>query len=143
LSGKAVLIPDNGSVYRFAVHAVSPTVVEKNHEDCHFFWTRSGTDDILVRNTEGALRESVTRFDPDGCLVQQRKHRTYEDAAQAAGGTKPIRQNQVWRVEATLLRKSCRGEFVFLTKAFLWVPLATKHRVSENQTHNFRKNFST
>lgn len=55
-----------------------------------FLWTRYGTDDILVRNTEGVLRESVKHLDPDGCLVQQHEHRTYEYAARATRGTKPV-----------------------------------------------------
>jgi len=28
-------------------------------------WTRSGTEDILVRNTEGVLRKTVRHLDPD------------------------------------------------------------------------------
>ena len=69
-------------------------------------WTRSGTEDILVRNTEGVLRKTVRHLDPDGCLVQQHERRTYEYAAKAAGDTAPIRQNGVWSMEATLSKKS-------------------------------------
>ncbi len=73
-------------------------------------WTRYGTDDILVRDTEGVLQATALYLDPDGCLVQQHEHRTYEDAAKAARDTTPIRQNRVWSMEATLSKKSCRGE---------------------------------
>jgi len=83
----------------------------------NLLWTRHGTDDILVRNTEGVLRGNPFKhLEPDGCLVQQREHRIYEDAAKAAGDTRPIRQNQVWRVEATLLRKKLQGGVCFLDK---------------------------
>jgi len=81
-----------------------------------FLWTRYGTDDILVRNTEGVLREPLKHLDPDGCLVQQHEHRTYEDAAKAARDMKPIRQNRVWSIEAILLRTEVAGEVYFLDK---------------------------
>jgi hypothetical protein len=42
--------------------------------------------------------------------------RTYEDAAKAAADTRPIRQERVWRVEATLLRKKLQGGSCFLDK---------------------------
>jgi hypothetical protein len=51
------------------------------------------------------LRENGEHLDPDGCLVQQRNTEPTEDAAKAAGGMRPIRQNSVWRVGAALLRK--------------------------------------
>jgi hypothetical protein len=79
----------------------------------NILWTRYGTDDILVRNTEGVLRESVKHLDPNRCLVQQREHLIYEDAAKAAGGTKPIWHNQVWCMEATLLRTGVAGGSIF------------------------------
>ena len=42
----------------------------------NLFWTRHGTDDILVRNAEGVLQKLVQHLDPDGCLVQQCEHIT-------------------------------------------------------------------
>jgi hypothetical protein len=108
-----------------------------------FLWTRYGTDDILVRNTEGVLREPVKHLDPDGCLVQQRKHLIYEDAAKAAGGTKPIRQNRVWYMETTLLRTRVAGEYIFLTKVFLWVPIETQHKLLIYEKLHCRKLYVT
>ena len=43
-----------------------------------FPWTRYGTDDILVRKVrKGCPEAAIRHLDPDGCLVQQRKHRTW------------------------------------------------------------------
>jgi len=43
-------------------------------------------------DAEGVLREHAKHLDPDGCLVQQGKHRTYEYTAKAAEDTRLIEQ---------------------------------------------------
>ena len=61
-------------------------------------------------DAEGVLREHAKHLDPDGCLVQQGKHRTYEYTAKAAEDTRLIEQkNRVWRMGATLARKQLQG----------------------------------
>jgi len=104
-----------------------------------FLWTRYGTDDILVRNTEGVLRERLKHLDPDGCLVQQHEHRTYEDAAKAARDMKPIRQNRVWSIEATLLRTEVAGEVYFLDKDLFMGTTSNAPRRSKGRHAHFQE----
>jgi hypothetical protein len=68
-------------------------------------------------HAEGVLTKNEKHLDPDGCLVQQRGHRTYEDAAKAAEDTRLIRQKTEFRAwGATLPRKKLWGEVHFLDK---------------------------
>ena len=79
-------------------------------------------------HAEGVLTKNEKHLDPDGCLVQQCGHRTYEDAARAAEDTRLIRQKTEFRARGQLCQeKSCGGRFIFLTKAFLWVPVERRH----------------
>ena len=62
---------------------------------------------------EGVLKENDEHLDPDGCLVQQRGHRTYEDAAKAAEDRRLIEQtNRVSRRGGSFGKKSCEGKSV-------------------------------
>ena len=91
-----------------------------------FSWTRHGTDDILVRyRRKGCPKHLCDILIPMGAWCSNTSIEPLEYAAKATGDTKPIRQNRVWRVEAALLRKSCREDLILLTKAFLWVPRET------------------
>ncbi|MGD0231671.1 MAG: hypothetical protein ABSC19_15185 [Syntrophorhabdales bacterium] len=45
-------------------------------------------------HAEGVLKKNDEHLDPNGCLVQQRGHRIYEDVAKAAEGTRPIEQKK-------------------------------------------------
>jgi hypothetical protein len=63
------------------------------------------------------LKENDEHLDPDGCLVQQRGHRTYEDAAKAAEDRRLIEQkNRVWGYGGQLWQEKLFGEVCFLDK---------------------------
>jgi len=72
---------------------------------------------------EGVLTKNGKRLDPDGCLVQQCRHRTDEDTAKA-GGRHEANRNKKTEVRAggQLWQEKLLGKSVFLTKTFLWVP---------------------
>ena len=66
---------------------------------------------------EGMLKENHEHLDPDGCLVQQCRHRTDEDAAKAGGRQKADRAKkprfaQGWQ----LWQEKLFGEVCFLDK---------------------------
>ena len=70
-------------------------------------------------HAEGVLKKTGEHLDPDGCLVQQCGHRTYEDAAKAAEDTGLIRQqNRVSRMGCNFAKKKLRGEVHFLLAIF-------------------------
>jgi len=78
------------------------------------FWTRHGTDDILVRSArKGCLEHFPDILIPMGAWCSNASTEPGEYAAKATGGRRPIRQNRVWRVGATLLRKKLQGEVHF------------------------------
>jgi hypothetical protein len=60
---------------------------------------------------EGVLKENDEHFDPDGCLVQQCRHRTDEDAAKAGGRQKADRAKKpsVAQKGGSFGKKSCWG----------------------------------
>ena len=61
-------------------------------------------------HAEGVLKKNEKHLDPDGCLVQQCRHRTDEDAAKAAEDTRLIEQtNRGSRRGAALARKVVWG----------------------------------
>jgi hypothetical protein len=60
-------------------------------------------------DAEGVLREHSKHLDPDGCLVQQGKHRTYEYAAKAARGKADKTKTGFRARGATLARKVVWG----------------------------------
>jgi len=72
---------------------------------------------------EGVLKKNDKHLDPDGCLVQQCRHRTDEDAAKADGRHEANRTTKPRFAQGgSFGKKSCGGKSVFLTKTFLWVP---------------------
>jgi hypothetical protein len=89
---------------------------------------------------EGVLKENDEHLDPDGCLVQQCRHRTDEDAAKAGGrheadgAKKPsvAQGGQLWQ-------EKLLGKSVFLTKTFLWVPVERERVWWGAHLRHFRK----
>jgi len=59
---------------------------------------------------EGVLKENDEHLDPDGCLVQQCRHRTDEDAAKAGGRQKADRTKKPRFAQGgSFGKKSCWG----------------------------------
>jgi hypothetical protein len=74
---------------------------------------------------EGVQRTHTKHLDPDGCLVQQR-YRTLRMCGKGSGRHKAEKtKNPGVAGGGNFGKKSCSGKSVFLTKAFLWVPLAS------------------
>jgi len=82
---------------------------------------------------EGVQRTHTKHLDPDGCLVQQR-YRTLRMCGKGSGRHKAEKtKNPGVAGGGNFGKKSCSGKSVFLTKAFLWVPLI----LNGKQTANF------
>jgi len=76
---------------------------------------------------EGVQRTHTKHLDPDGCLVQQR-YRTLRMCGKGSGRHKAEKtKNPGVAGGGNFGKKSCSGKSVFLTKAFLWVPLQMWH----------------
>ena len=89
---------------------------------------------------EGVLKENDEHLDPDGCLVQQCRHRTDEDAAKAGGRHEADRTKKPRFAQGgQLWQEKLLGKSVFLTKTFLWVPVERERVWWGAHLRHFRK----
>ena len=89
---------------------------------------------------EGVLKENDEHLDPDGCLVQQCRHRTDEDAAKAGGRHEADRTKKPRFAQGgQLWQEKLLGKSVFLTKTFLWVPGERVALLVGSENHHYRK----
>ena len=92
---------------------------------------------------EGVLTKNEKHLDPDGCLVQQCRHRTDEDAAKAGGRQKADRAKKPSVAQGgQLWQEKLLGKSVFLTKTFLWVPPEIAHGGGGPKKRDCRKHLA-